>query len=308
MEKYSKPKVVVIGSLNMDLVTKASRFPDQGETILGDEFTFSHGGKGANQAVSLSRLGARTTLVGALGADSFGDQLLDSLKKSNVDTSAIKIVDKVSTGIASILLTEDDNSIIVVSGANNCCLPQDIDKHEDIIKQADIILLQMEIPLETISYSIKLAKKYDKKVVLNPAPAKRMSKDMLELIDYITPNATELATLTDIRIENQDDLEKAMAFLIDKGVKNVITTLGSEGVAFMTEERNLKKVKAYNVPVVSTIGAGDAFNAGLAYSIGSDNSLEKAISFANIVAALAVTKPGAQNGMPYLKEVLEFST
>ena len=297
------PRIVVIGSLNMDLVTAVSRFPEKGETILGEKFSFCCGGKGANQAVALGRLKAQTAMIGAVGQDSFGVELLAALQENNVETSGVKVVDGVSTGIASITLTEEDNSIIVVPGANYHCLPADLDAQEKAIAQCDTVLLQLEIPLETVCYAVQMAKRHHKKVILNPAPAKEIPPEVLRQVDYITPNATELSRLTGIKIANQTDLENAMQNLLEAGVKNVITTLGATGVAYITQHGKTGSVAAHNVDVVDTIGAGDAFNAGLAFALERYNDLQQAISFANCVSALAVTRSGAQAGMPYLEEV-----
>lgn len=299
------PRIVVIGSLNMDLVTETARFPQKGETILGHKFSFSHGGKGANQAVGLGRLEAQVSMIGAVGQDAFGNDLLKNLQENNVDISAVKKVAGISTGVASITLTKEDNNIIVVPGANSYCSPQQIVEYEDLIKKAQLVLLQMEIPLETVSQGIEMAKKYGKKVILNPAPAQKIPKEILNLIDYITPNLTELAVLSGLYITNQKDLVKAMQILLEKGVKNVITTLGSKGVAYMSQDKILHNIPAQKVTVVDTIGAGDAFNAALAYSLALFNSLEESITLANKAAALAVTRLGAQASMPYLNELVE---
>lgn len=300
------PRVAVIGSLNMDLVTAVSRFPGKGETILGEKFSFCCGGKGANQAVALGRLKAQTAMIGAVGQDSFGVELMATLQGNNVDANGVKVVNGVSTGVASITLTKEDNSIIVVAGANDHCLPTDIEAQQETIAQCDIVLLQLEIPLETVCYGIQMAKNHQKKVILNPAPAREIPPEVLKQVDYITPNATELSQLTGIKIATQGDLEKAMQSLLDMGVKNVITTLGAAGVAYITQQGKKGRVAAHSVDVVDTIGAGDAFNAGLAFALVRDKDLQQAISFANCVAALAVSRQGAQTGMPYLEEVEKF--
>ncbi|GAX90745.1 ribokinase [Effusibacillus lacus] len=302
----NRPRIVVVGSLNMDLVVEAGRAPRMGETVLGDRIHFIPGGKGANQAVAAARLGAQTVMIGAVGQDAFGEQLVAALQKDGVVTSAVKAVDGVPTGVASILLAEGDNSIVVVPGANSCCLPEDVDRNEPFIIQADLVLLQLESPLETVIHAAKLAKHHGKKVILNPAPAQALPMELLCNVDYITPNRTELSILTGMGAEGEQ-LEQAMENLLELGIENVITTLGAEGSAFMRSGERLQRVSAYKVPVVDTTGAGDAFNAGLAFAIASNRALPEAISFASKVSALAVTKLGAQAGMPTLEEVEKFS-
>ncbi|MFD2922291.1 ribokinase [Halobacillus naozhouensis] len=298
-----EPTVVVVGSLNMDIVIEADRAPLEGETIMGNQSNFIPGGKGANQAVALSRLGAETTMLGTIGNDPFGTSLLQSLEKNGVDTGKIKKVDDAPTGIASILLAEGDNRIVVVPGANNACLSEDID--EQVLKQADLVLLQLEIPLPTVIAAARLAKKHGKMVVLNPAPAQSLPQELLQNVDYITPNQSELGVLSDM-VPDAFDLSKAMRNLQKLGVKHVITTLGEKGSAYMSDDSNIQTIAGYEVPVVDTTGAGDAFNAGLSYALGMNMSLDDAVRYASKVSALAVTKFGAQGGMPDKQEILAF--
>lgn len=299
------PNIVVIGSLNMDIVIEADRQPELGETILGSKAQFIPGGKGANQAVAAARLGAKTTMIGAVGGDSFGLELLKALDDNGIDRHAVKIVDSSSTGIASIFLTNGDNSIVVVQGANLDLLPEDIDLYDDVIQAADIILIQLEISLETVCYAVRKAKSYGKIVVLNPAPAQTLPDGLLSQVDYMTPNRSELGLLTGRDAEG-DELEAAILDLMNKGVANVITTLGADGSAFM-DNLKLRTIQGYKVPVIDTTGAGDSFNAALAYSLALDPDLEKAVSFAAKVSAVAVTKFGAQEGMPTMEAVHQFS-
>ena len=301
-----RPNVTVIGSINMDIVVEAKRSPKQGETILGEKVHFIPGGKGANQAVAAARLGAKTSMIGAVGKDAFGEDLLTSLKKEKIEVSGVKQIDQQHSGIASILLAEHDNRIVVVPGANGQCLPADLDRHRAGIQQADILLLQLEIPLQTVEYAIQLAKEEQKQVILNPAPAAKLSTEMLAKVDFITPNRSELAMLTNRQVDTDHDLEQAMSALIDLGPKHVITTLGKNGAAYMDHERKLKRVAGYTVPVTDTTGAGDAFNAALACSIAARKTLAEAVAFAVKVSALKVTKLGAQQGMPTLAEVEQF--
>jgi len=297
-----QPHIVVVGSLNMDIVVEASRPPIVGETLLGQSSHFIPGGKGANQAVAAARLGARTSMIGAVGDDSFGDELRKSLQNNGVDAAAIKTVQGVSTGIASILLAQGDNQIIVVPGANAFCSPDDILLHEGLIAQADIVVVQLEIPLETVEAAAAIAKKHGKTVILNPAPAQALPDSLLRRSDYITPNRSELALLTGLNTD-EAKWEEAMKRLLEKGPNRVIVTLGSEGSAYMMQGADLSFVPAYRVAAVDTTGAGDAYNGGLAYALGIGNEVADAIRFATKVSALSVTKLGAQAGMPTLEEV-----
>jgi ribokinase len=300
-----EPKIAVIGSLNMDLVVEVDSPPQVGETKFGKSVRFIPGGKGANQAVALAKLGAFATMVGAVGNDAFGNQMMKAMEQVGVDMSRVKQLDDAQTGVASILLTEGDNSIIVISGANALCSPEDVDRHEDAITQADLVLLQLEIPLGTIAHAIRTAKRLHKIVMLNPAPARELPPELLRNVDYITPNRLELAALCSMDVTDES-LNEAMKALQEQGVRNVITTLGSEGCAYLTESGEFGRIPGYLVEVVDTTGAGDAFNAGLAYSLAAGQSLSEAVAFAGKVSALSVTKFGAQGGMPTLEEVMNF--
>lgn len=298
-------RVAVIGSLNMDIVVEVDSPPQVGETKFGKSVRFIPGGKGANQAVALGKLGASTTMIGAVGNDALGTQIMKAMEQVDVDMSRVKQLEDTPTGIASILLTDGDNSIIVVSGANALCSPEDVDRHEDAIAQADLVLLQLEIPLETVAHAIRTAKRLHKTVVLNPAPARELPPELLRNVDYMTPNRLELAALCSMDVTDETLIE-AMTALQGQGVRNVITTLGSKGSAYLTEDGEFGRVPGHRVEVVDTTGAGDAFNAGLAYSLAGGQSLSVAVAFAGKVSALSVTKFGAQGGMPTLKEVMDF--
>lgn len=301
----NKPKLVVIGSLNMDIVIETERYPQVGETLLGDRVRFIPGGKGANQAVAAARLGAETAMIGALGDDAFGEVLLRSLQDDGVDVTGVKRVAGVATGVASIYVAEGDNSIVVVPGANYRMEPADIDRNEDKLRQADIVLLQLEIPVETVVYAARKAKSLGKMVVLNPAPAQPLPEELFGFIDYLTPNRTELSRYTGMDAEGEA-LESAMRRMKEMGAAHVVTTLGADGSAYLTDDGGLRTLTGYKVPVVDTTGAGDCYNAGLALSIAAGRSLEEAVDYASVVSALAVTKFGAQAGMPTEDEALRF--
>ncbi|OPH56614.1 ribokinase [Paenibacillus ferrarius] len=293
----NKPRIVVIGSLNMDIVVETSRFPRVGETLTGEHVHFIPGGKGANQAVAAARLGGQTTMIGSIGDDMFGKSLIEYLNQDAISTDHIKRIADTPTGIASITLAESDNRIVVIPGANAKCLPEHIQALEQVISEHDIVLVQLEIPLETASAACELAKKLGKTVILNPAPARKLPESMLKCVDYITPNRLELETLTGIDASG-DQLQTAMEALLEMGPSCVVTTLGEEGSAFLHKGESLVKVSAYHVPVVDTTGAGDAYNGGLAYALAAGYALNEAVVFASKVSAMSVTKLGAQAGMP----------
>ncbi|HEY4391414.1 MAG TPA: ribokinase [Paenibacillus sp.] len=301
-----KIKVVVIGSLNMDIVVETQQYPQVGETLLGERVRFIPGGKGANQAVAAARLSAETSMIGAVGSDAFGKELLSSLRKDGVNVDGVKRLEGTTTGIASIYVAEGDNSIVVVPGANYEVQPADIDRHEDKLKQADIVLLQLEIPVETVFYAAKKAKALGKTVVLNPAPAQPLPDELFAYVDYITPNRTELSRYSGVDADGEA-LEPAMQRMRAKGAAHVVTTLGADGSAYLDDEGNMHNIPGYKVSVVDTTGAGDCYNAGLAVSLARGQSLEESVRYAAIVSALAVTKFGAQTGMPTGEEARRFA-
>ncbi|RSL33642.1 ribokinase [Salibacterium salarium] len=284
--------VVVVGSLNMDLVTTAPVTPKQGETILGNEFNTNPGGKGANQAVAAARLGANVDIIGCVGNDTFGAELIDNLDTENVSTTGIDTVDNVSTGIASITITEGDNRIIVVPGANDYLTPERVHNKKELIENADIMLLQLEVPLPAIEEAVQIAKINNVTIILNPAPIKELPDSILSDIDWFTPNEHEMEIFTKNTPNHSKHLQK------------FIVTRGKEGLTFHCNNQ-LTKVSAYKVSPLDTTGAGDTFNGALAVALKTEKnvSLENACLFANAAAALSTTKVGAQSGMPNRKEV-----
>ncbi|WP_073156606.1 ribokinase [Seinonella peptonophila] len=306
MVEAKVPKIVVVGSLNMDIVVEAERAPVQGETILGERAHVIPGGKGANQAVAAARLEAETIMLGSVGKDDFGNQLIQSLQKEGINIDHLQTSSTHSTGIASILLSEHDNRIIVVPGANHQFKIDDEDVFRSVIASADLCLFQLEIPLSTVIRAVEIAKEENTEVILNPAPAQKLPDSLLQQIDYITPNQTELALLTNREKVDESDLFSAMEQLLTMGPKHVITTLGKDGVAYLTKNQVGKRISSHPVNVLDTTGAGDAFNAALAVAIAEGQEIDHAIRFANRVSALAVTKLGAQSGMPNRKEVDDF--
>ena len=287
-------KAVVVGSINVDLVFTSNIRPKAGETVLGSTFSTIPGGKGANQAVAVSKLGAESFMIGCVGDDSNGEFSIKNLQLMNVETSYIEKVDNVPTGVANIVVAEQDNSIIVIAGANYEITIDTIDKHKDIILSADIVLLQLEIPLDVVEYTAEICKKNNVKVLLNPAPAVELPESLIKNATYITPNEHEL----NIILGKQHDIDET----IKKYPNKIIVTMGSKGVKYF-DGNEMKLIPSYNVEVIDTTGAGDTFCGGLAAALVRGDKLEDAIIFANRAAAISITKLGAQSGMPYLNEI-----
>lgn len=290
-------KTVVVGSINVDLVFTSEIRPKAGETVMGSTFSTIPGGKGANQAVAASKLGASSCMVGCIGNDQNGEFSINNLNLMNVDTSCIKKTDNAPTGVANIVVAEHDNSIIVIAGANYEITKEDIDKCKDVILSADIVLLQLEIPLDVVEYTADMCRKNNVRVLLNPAPAVELPKTLIENATYITPNEHEL----NIILGKQNNVDETIKMYPNK----IIVTMGSRGVKYF-DGSEMKIVPSYNVEVVDTTGAGDTFCGGLAAALVRGDNLEDAIKFANKAAAISITKLGAQSGMPKLEEFNNF--
>lgn len=298
--------ILVVGSANMDLVAKTRRFPEPGETVFGGEFGMFPGGKGANQAVCGAKLGGRVTFLGKTGKDVFGEKLALSMKKDGVGLRRLMTDPKESTGIA--LITVDgpgQNEIVVVSGSNMKLLPADIERQKSVFREIGVVLLQLEIPLPTVLRTVQMAHAQGVTVILNPAPARRLPRELLRMIDYLTPNETELAQLSGLDATGNGNVHRAAAVLLKAGVKNVVVTLGAKG-CLLVNSGGPKFFPSYRVRPVDTTGAGDAFNGALAFSLASGKPLEKAVPFANAVAAFSVTRMGAQSSMPTWLEIRAF--
>lgn len=297
-------KILVIGSLNMDIITKVKKTPKVGETILGEGLINVPGGKGANQSVALGKLGVDVKHVGKVGNDNFGEVLRNNLKKNNVDINYVKTDKKEPTGTALIMLNENgNNSIVVIPGANFKLKKEDID--EDMIKSSDILLSQFETPMETIEKSFEIGRRNGIYTVLNPAPARRIKNELLKNVDLLIPNETEFEVLTGIKIDNVDDVVKGSKELLKNGVKEIIVTMGEDGVVHINKN-GFKKYSAYNVKAIDTTAAGDSFIGGLLSRIALDETIEKSIEYAIKVSALTVMKIGAQSSLPSLEEVSRF--
>ena len=297
-------KVVVVGSINMDLVTMCQRVPKAGETIFGDRFFQVPGGKGANQGVTMGKLGTKVTMLGKVGEDSFGNDLINSMKNSGVNTDYIER-SKNSTGIAKIIVEANgQNRILVVSGANMDVDKEYIDRHIDVIKDADIVVTQLELPLPTVEYVLEKAKEFDKLTILNPAPAEPLNEKIIRSSDIIIPNETELSFITRMPTDTDEEIKAACEKLLDIGVKELIVTLGSKGSLHINREKS-QFHSAYMVKAIDTTAAGDSFIGGFVKAL-NKNNIDEAIEFGTKVSAIAVTRIGAQSSIPTLKEVNEF--
>jgi len=290
-------RIVVVGSINMDLVTQSPRFPQPGETLLGESFITVPGGKGANQAVAAARLGAEVALVGALGRDAFGDQLHAGLLAEGVDLQYVLRLDQQASGTASITVAAGDNQIVVVPAANSRVAPAHVEAAREAFAHADAVLVQMEIPLDAIEATLRLGRRVGVPVILNPAPARPLPPDWLALARYVTPNQHELATL--LGVEPGEDFHALMR----RAPGPVVLTRGSEG-AWFREEGDPVHQPSFAVEVVDSTGAGDTFNAALAVFL--HEGLPAAVRKASAAAALAVTRLGAQQGMPRAGELDAF--
>ena len=297
--------ICVIGSLNMDLVVKVDTMPKGGQTLIGSNFKEVPGGKGANQAVAMARLGGNVSMIGKVGNDGFGQTLLNALKTDNVNTDYIGI-EEGPTGVALITVDKNaENSIVVAPGANFKVAVEDIDNNIEAINNSDIVVVQLETPLETIKYGLKKAKEAGKYTILNPAPAVVLEDEIIKNVDLLTPNETELEILSGVEINTEDDIKRAAQIMIDKGVKELIVTLGSKGSLYINKERSMFK-SAYKVQAVDTTAAGDSYTGALSVAFANNKDVEEAMDFASKVGALSVMKEGAQSSLPTLKDVENF--
>ncbi|PEP25443.1 ribokinase [Bacillus wiedmannii] len=291
------PNIAVVGSISMDLVAVSKKRPKAGETVIGEAFHTIPGGKGANQAVAAARLGANVAMVGAVGDDNYGAVVKKNLENERVFIDYVVPVTDTATGIAHIVLAEEDNSIIVVQGANALVNEPVVDRSKDLLIKADMVVLQLEIPLETVEYVLAICEEHNIPVMLNPAPAQVLSEDILEKATYITPNEHECRIVL-------DDFTSPIEDLLAKYPNKLLMTEGSKGVRFHNGTE-IVHVPSIAVDVVDTTGAGDTFNGALAVALSEGETLQKAIRFANIAGGLSVTRLGAQGGMPTRDRVRE---
>jgi ribokinase len=303
MNSISVKKIVVIGSSNTDMVIKTSKLPSPGETILGGNFFMNPGGKGANQAVAAARLGGNVIFLGKTGNDIFGKQATNTLKAENINTSYMITDSDNPSGVA--LITVDDkgeNCIVVASGSNGCLSKSDLDNAMEEILSADIILMQLEIPLETVIYAAEKCHNEGKIVILNPAPAMDLPDELLKQISIITPNETEAELLTGIKVFDLDSAKNAAHKLLEKGIGMVILTMGSKGALVSTGKKD-QLIPSLKVNAIDTTAAGDIFNGALTVAISEGLLIEEAVKFSNTAAAISVTRLGAQASAPYRKEI-----
>lgn len=301
-----RPVITVVGSIHIDYTVKLPRLPSIGETVIGLDFKKSPGGKGANQAVAAARLGAETYMVSRVGADEDGRILLDNLRINGVHTEYVKIDPVSYTGIALIMVdAQGRNMIAVASGTDARVSKEDVDSAMNCIRRSDIVLTQLEIPIETTVYALERAYEAGVKTILNPAPYRSLPRDVYRKISVLTPNRVELSMLTGMPTRDLKEIEIAARSILDLGVEVVIVTLGEEG-ALIVDSSSSTHVEAIRVEAVDTTGAGDAFNAALAVALAEGRSLKESVFIANAAAALKITKMGAQEGLPKRSELESF--
>lgn len=293
-----KKDILVLGSLNMDIVARTKRFPGPGETVKGSEFKMVPGGKGANQAVAAARLKGNVSMAGRIGDDIFGQALLKSLLSAGVDTGHVLVTEGYPTGTALIVIDESaENRIVVVPGANGCCSVVDVAALKGVMESAKILMVQLEIPLETVRYAVRVARELGLTVIMDPAPALPLDEEILQDVDIILPNETEAAVLTGKRVDDIRSARLAAADLICRGVKTAVVKMGKEGAVIM-KDNIFEHIPGFQVNAVDTTAAGDAFAGALAVTLVEGFGLIEAIRFANAAGALATTGFGAQTSMP----------
>jgi ribokinase len=301
-------KIVVVGSSNTDMAVLTPRIPVPGETVMGGDFMMVGGGKGANQAVAAARLGADVTFVARVGNDVFGEQAIESFKKDGIRTDYVTMDDQAPSGVALIFVDEGaENVIVVAPGANNRLQPEHVEMARAEIETADALVMQLEIPIETVTAAADIARRAGTKVILNPAPARELPKSLLGMVDVLTPNETEAALLAGLSTTDVMKPEEIGRKLLDMGVGAVVMTLGSQGALVVIKDE-ATRIPALKVEAVDTTAAGDAFNGALAVALAEGKSLVEAAQFAVKSAALSVTKAGAQPSLPTRQEVEAFAT
>jgi ribokinase len=306
MTRGKNMNIVVVGSSNTDMIIKVPRIPKPGETILGGKFTTAAGGKGANQAVAAARAGGKVTFIARVGDDLFGNQAIEGFKQDNINVENIKKDVNEPSGVALIYVDDQgENSIGVASGANAVLSIKDVDEAVEKITSADILLMQLETPLETVTTAAAIAKQAGVKVILNPAPARELDDSLLNTISAITPNESEVELLTGITVNDLSGTEKAAIKLLDRGLEIVIITLGSKGAYLKTKDHS-EFVPGFSVDAVDATAAGDVFNGALAVAMAENKPIRDAVLFANAAAALSVTKLGAQPSAPMKEEIAKF--
>ena len=305
--REQQAKVVVVGSFNIDLVIKAERRPQKGETLIGQEFGMFSGGKGFNQATAAARLGADVVAIGRLGTDTFGDILMSASTEEKIDTTFVVRDAEVGTGVATIVIdATGDNSIILVPHANMRLSVEDVERASAQIASADVLLLQLEVPIEASQRAAEIAKANGVKVILNPAPARELPDSFLAQVDILTPNEVETEFLSGLKVSDDEGAQRAAQVLLDKSISTIVLTLGDRGALLLTDDVR-KLIPAYKVDVVDTTAAGDAFCGALATALAQGKTIEDAVAFANAAGALAVTVLGAQPSIPTSENIEKFT-
>ena len=298
--------LVVLGSINADHILNLETFPTPGETVTGNQYQVAFGGKGANQAVAAGRSGANIAFIACTGDDDTGERVRKQLASDNIDIAPVSVVAGESTGVALIFVNaEGENVIGIHAGANAALTTERVEAQRGIIAGAEALLMQLESPVESVLAAAKIAHENHTSVVLNPAPARVLSDELLALVDIITPNETEAEKLTGIRVENDDDAARAALALHEKGICTVIITLGSRGV-WASVNGEGRRVPGFKVKAIDTIAAGDTFNGALVTALLEGKAMDDAIRFAHAAAAIAVTRKGAQPSVPWRKEIDKF--
>jgi ribokinase len=296
--------ILVVGSINMDLVVRVPQMPVPGETVLGDAFQTFPGGKGANQAVGAARLGGQVTMVGKVGEDGFGSELRASMAADGINLNHVTVDPTVSTGIAMITVDQSgQNSIVVASGANMALTADDVARAWGQLAPVDVVVLQLEIPAACNLQAARLAKEMGARIILNPAPARPLSAELLQLVDVIVPNEKETSLLTGLPVDSPAQVESAAEALLNMGMGSVVLTLGSRGALVLESSGEVSRLESHQVEVVDTTAAGDAFVAGLSVRLAEGASLAEAAVFGNGSGALAVSRMGAQPSLPTREEV-----
>ncbi len=291
--------IVVFGSINLDLVVEVPHLPIKGETVVGNRFFSATGGKAANQAVAVAKLGMPVYSIGRIGSDNFGQVILENLQQVGVDTTGVVIDPSIHSGVASIVVdSRGDNAIACAAGANSLVREQELSQFATLLPQATVVLLELGIPIPTVLEALRQAKDYDCQVILDPAPAQsRLPEELFSLVDIITPNEIEASQLVGFTVDGITTARQAASFLHQMGVKVVIITLGGKGAFCSTQEESFW-AKPIPAKVIDTVAAGDAFNGALAAALAQGKSLKEAVEWGNVAGALAVTKPGAQPSLP----------
>ena len=298
--------IVVVGSSNTDMVVRVPALPRPGETVLGGTFYTAAGGKGANQAVAAARAGGAVTFVACVGDDAFGVQAVQGFQADGIDTTYVFIVPETPSGVALIMVDgAAENSIAVASGANALLRPHHVEQAHEAIAGADVLLVQLETPLETVAAAVTLAARHDTRVILNPAPAQALDEAMLGHVSILTPNVSETEVLTGLPLDEAARLDEAATVLLSKGVGAVLITLGSEGL-YLAASGLRERLPAFTVKAEDTTGAGDAFNGALAVALAEQQPLHEAARFAAAAAAISVTRRGAQPSAPRRDEIVRF--